>query len=116
MSLPPAFLNILIPLDKDNADDMISQQLDQLNNKDPNQSFIQYWTLTQQVSDVVECPLNPSKSILNLATTARPRIFQTLYPYVVQKKLIPGVLLVDDSGKSDELVALALSLNLQVLS
>lgn len=102
---------LFLDVDKDNVGDMISQQLDQLNHKDPNQSFVQYWTLTQQTSDVIECALDSSKSILNMAVPARPELFKTLFPYVAQHQLFPNVLLTDDAGKNDEIVALAMALN-----
>lgn len=95
---------------------MVPQQLNELNYKNPSQSFIQYWTLTQLTKDVVGCGFDSSLSVLNLATKARPSLFSTLYPYSVQHKIFPGVLLTDDAGKSDELVALAMAFNFQVPS
>lgn len=96
---------------------MASQQLDELqNHRQPTRSFIQYWTLTQLVKDVIGCAADSSLSVLGLATKARPSLFSTLYPYAVQHKIFPGILLTDDAGKSDELVALAMAFNFQVPS
>lgn len=106
----------LIPLDKNDPNEMIKHQLRELDGKNASQSFIQYWTLTQQNSDVLTCVFDPSRSVINLAKKARPSLFQTLYPYAVKKSLSPGILLTDDAGKSDELVALAMALNFKIPS
>ena len=91
---------------KDDANAMISDQLNKLNQQRPANYFLLSWTATQQNEQVIVGP-----SILDLADTANALLFTKLIPALSNDKF-PNIVYLDDYKRS-EFTSLTLQINQQ---
>lgn len=92
--------------DTDNLSTMTSDQLNKLVNQH-NKVFLLSWTLTQTSVEAALC----TKSILDLANTANPALYNTLINSVSPtRNIVPNILYVDNMSNGD-IVGLAMAYN-----
>jgi len=89
--------------DKNDANAMIEDQLNKLNQHRPADYFLLSWTVTQQNEQVIVGP-----SILDLADTANALIFTKLIPALTNDKF-PNIVFMDDFRK--DFTSLTLQIN-----
>jgi len=94
--------------DKDDANVMIEDQLNKLNEQRPANYFLLSWTVTQQKEQVIIGP-----SILDLADTANALIFTKLMPALSNDKF-PNIVFLDDFRSDFTSLTLQINQNFQV--